>query len=129
MKRVIVESPYAGDVKRNLAYARACVSNCLHRGESPIASHLLYTQPGILRDEVKGERELGIRAGLAWLAVADYSVYYTDCGWSRGMLAALHDFSLRTPHDFRIRSLRGVARLPEALHEEAEDFLRSKIEL
>jgi len=29
MKRVIVESPYAGNIKRNLEYARACVKDSL----------------------------------------------------------------------------------------------------
>jgi hypothetical protein len=39
-------------------------------GEAPIASHLLYTQPGVLRDEIPEERRHGIDAGLAWGAVA-----------------------------------------------------------
>ncbi len=88
MRLVIVESPYAGDIARNVAYARACLRDCLQRGESPIASHLLYTQPGVLRDEVPYERRLGIDAGLAWGKVADAHVFYVDLGWSRGMLAA-----------------------------------------
>ena len=71
MRRVIVESPYAGDIERNLAYARAGIRDCLKRGEAPIASHLLYTQPGILDDDDGEERQLGIEAGLAWIGVAD----------------------------------------------------------
>ncbi|MEK7211264.1 MAG: hypothetical protein AAB731_01390 [Patescibacteria group bacterium] len=43
MQRVILESPFSGDVKRNIAYARACIRDCLRRGEAAIASHLLYT--------------------------------------------------------------------------------------
>lgn len=39
---VLLESPYAGYVERNLAYARACARDCLLRGEAPFASHLLY---------------------------------------------------------------------------------------
>ena len=86
MKRVILESPYAGDdVEANVEYARRCVRDALARGEAPIASHLLYTQPGILRDEVPHERQWGIDAGLAWRAVADASVVYTDRGISKGM--------------------------------------------
>ena len=71
MKRVIIESPYAGNIKRNLEYARACVKDSLLRGEAPIASHLLYTQEGILNDSISEERRLGIDAGLAWMEVAD----------------------------------------------------------
>lgn len=85
MKLVIIESPYAGDVERNVEYARQCVRDSLCRGEAPIASHLLYTQPGVLRDEVPEERKLGIDAGLAWRRVADATVVYMDYGISGGM--------------------------------------------
>jgi hypothetical protein len=88
MSLVIIESPYAGDIAANVAYARAAMRDSIMRGEHPIASHLLYTQPGILRDEVPEERERGIAAGLAWRKVADKAVFYTDRGWSGGMLAA-----------------------------------------
>jgi len=82
---VIIESPFAGDVEANITYARKCVADSVHRGEAPIASHLLFTQPGILNDDIPGERALGIEAGLAWYRVADKCVVYVDRGWSRGM--------------------------------------------
>lgn len=85
MRLVILESPYAGDVEKNVAYARRCVRDALLRGEAPIASHLLYTQPGILDDAVSSERQHGIDAGLAWRRVADASVVYCDLGISTGM--------------------------------------------
>lgn len=85
MRLVIVESPYAGDVEKNVEYARRCVRDSLLRGEAPIASHLLYTQPGILDDDIPDERQHGIDAGLAWRAVAHASVVYVDLGISRGM--------------------------------------------
>lgn len=85
MRLVILESPYAGNVEANVAYARLCVRDSLLRGEAPIASHLLYTQPGILRDDAPEERQWGIDAGLAWRRVAEASVVYIDCGVSSGM--------------------------------------------
>ena len=85
MLLVIIESPYAGDVEANIEYARECVKDSLLRGEAPIASHLLYTQPSILDDYKPNERLLGITAGLAWLEVADASVVYMDLGISTGM--------------------------------------------
>lgn len=85
MRLVVLESPYAGDVEANVAYARSCVRDSLLRGEAPIASHLLYTQPGILRDDVPDERKHGIDAGLAWGAVATATVVYTDRGITPGM--------------------------------------------
>lgn len=88
MPLVIMESPYAGDVNRNLRYARAALRDCLDRGESPLASHLLYTQPGILDDANPDERTLGIAAGIAWAKCCDRAVFYVDLGWSNGMNAA-----------------------------------------
>jgi len=93
MRRVILESPYAasdtGDVNAHVAYARRAVRDCLKRGESPIASHLLFTQSGVLDDDIPADRALGVAAGLAWLSVADAMVVYTDRGISRGMRAAM----------------------------------------
>jgi hypothetical protein len=89
MKLVIVESPYAGDIDRNTAYAREAMRDCLLRGEAPYASHLLYTQDGVLSDADKKERALGIAAGLEWGARADYTVIYMDLGVSSGMLEGI----------------------------------------
>ena len=88
MIRVVLESPFAGDVEKNIKYARECVRDSLTRGEAPIASHLLYTQEGILDDEVPEERIWGIDAGLAWKEVADKHVFYIDYGMSSGMVYA-----------------------------------------
>ena len=85
MKRVIIESPFAGDREENIKYARACMKDCLKRGEAPLASHLLYTQEGILDDNDPEERKLGINSGLEWGKVADKTVVYTDNGISKGM--------------------------------------------
>lgn len=85
MRLVIIESPYAGDIQQNVAYARAALADCLQRGEAPFASHLLYTQPGVLDDLVPGERRLGITAGLAWGERADLSAVYVDLGVTPGM--------------------------------------------
>ncbi|MER9003320.1 hypothetical protein NKI15_06785 [Mesorhizobium sp. M0862] len=82
---VILESPYAGDIDKNVAYARAAMRDCLARGDAPVASHLLYTQPGVLNDSLPWERKRGIDAGLAWGKVAEASVVYTDIGISKGV--------------------------------------------
>jgi hypothetical protein len=85
MPLVIIESPFAGDVARNIRYARACMRDSLKRGESPFAMHLLYTQAGILDDDIPEERNLGIEAGLAWGKHAHKTVVYTDFGITPGM--------------------------------------------
>ena len=88
-KIVVVESPYNAstrdEIAMNIIYARACVSDAIHRGEIPLASHLFYTQPGILDDSVPEERQLGIDAGLSVGAIASKTVVYLDRGISRGM--------------------------------------------
>jgi len=89
MIKVILESPYEGDIDKNVKYARECVRDSLRRGEAPIASHLLYTQEGILNDDVPHERQQGIDAGLAWKEVADLHVFYIDLGISPGMRYAM----------------------------------------
>lgn len=105
MRRVILESPYAGDIEANVAYARACVRDSVLRGEAPIASHLLFTQPGILRDDDATERALGIAAGLAWGCVADATVVYTDRGISSGMMQGIS----RAAEEGRIVEFRSLA--------------------
>lgn len=87
MRLVILESPYAGNVEQNVAYARECMLDCLRRGESPMVSHLLYTQA--LDDKNLVERALGIEAGLAWGRVAEATVVYEDLGVSNGMMAGI----------------------------------------
>ena len=82
---VVVESPFMGDVERNQKYARECMRDCFMRGEFPFASHLLYTQKGILDDNVPEERRLGIEAGLQWGKCAEATIVYTDLGISNGM--------------------------------------------
>ena len=103
MKKVIIESPYAGDVEKNIEYARQCIKDSLRRGESPIASHLLYTQPGILDDDNPAERNQGIAAGLAWVDVADLHVFYVDKGISHGMYCAMKmSLELHIPIEMRL---------------------------
>ena len=55
------------------------------RNEAAIASHLLYTQEGVLDDNDPEERALGIHAGLLWGAKAEASVVCQDLGISYGM--------------------------------------------
>lgn len=85
MRFVILESPYAGDVAHNLAYARAAKRDCLLKGDAPLASHMLYTQDGVLDDSKPEDRALGIRAGLTIGALAEATVVYMAFGISRGM--------------------------------------------
>ena len=79
----------------------------LLRGESPYASHLLYTQTNVLDDLIPDERKLGIEAGFVWKHMPNVlTVFYIDLGWSSGMEQALkycRDNNLR----YVIRRLEG----------------------
>lgn len=87
MRLVVIESPYAGDVARNMQYLRRCMADAFERGEAPFASHGLYTW--VLDDGIPTQREQGIAAGLEWAHVADVHAFYVDLGISSGMLYAL----------------------------------------
>jgi hypothetical protein len=80
---VIIESPYMGNVKSNVAYAQKCMSDSLMRGESPFASHLLYTQ--VLDDTKDIERLTGMSRAFNWYRHADLMAVYIDKGISNGM--------------------------------------------
>lgn len=108
MKRVVVESPYAGDVDQiqmNEIYARLAMHDCLvNHNESPYASHLLYTQKFVLRDGVPEERKLGIEAGFYWRDVAEQSNFYVDLGITDGMNLGIDDCNEKEK-EYRLRSL------------------------
>jgi len=85
MPLVLIESPFAGDLETNIQFARACMRDSLLKGEAPFAMHLLYTQEGILNDDIPEERKWGMDAGFIWGQHADISVVYTNLGISPGM--------------------------------------------
>ncbi len=85
MPLVLIESPFAGDVDTNIKFARACMRDSLGRGEAPFAMHLLYTQEGILDDDIPEERRWGIEAGMTWGKQAGKTVVYTNLGITPGM--------------------------------------------
>lgn len=132
MRLVIVESPYAArkpdgswdpeGVEENLRYLRAAMRDCLLRGEAPYASHGLYTQPGVLNDQVPEERKLGMSGGFAWNNKADASVLYIDRGTSSGMKEGILN-AVKAGRPIEVRQLEGwktddgVAKFRDAVQE------------
>ena len=120
MKRVVIESPYAADTEEgidlNEAYGQLAMHDCLvNHNESPYASHLLYTQRFVLRDEVPEDRRLGIEAGFYWRDVAEKSVFYVDLGMTKGMQQGVHDCAKKEkPYEIR--------RLPDELWQQLLDY-------
>ena len=68
-KTIYVASPYSGDVANNVRFAQDACKAVLNTGAYPYAPHLYLTN--ILRDEIPEEREAGLRAGLAFLALCE----------------------------------------------------------
>jgi len=94
MERVIVESPFKGNIDLNSLYCRTCLHECfVVYNEAPFASHILYTQDGVLNDDVYSERMLGIEAGLLWGQAAEKTVVYVDLGISSGMCYGMENAS------------------------------------
>lgn len=91
--RIMIESPFAGDIPRNTEYAKRALKDSLNRGESPFASHLLY--PQVLDDAILTERERGLAAGMDWLDACDGVAVYQDYGVSPGMKRAIRRAKLK----------------------------------
>lgn len=85
---VLLLSPFAGEVERNVAYARAAMADSIkNHNEAPFASHLLY--PQILDDDDPLMREIGLACEHVWLPLANRVVVYIDFGISNGMTLAI----------------------------------------
>lgn len=69
MKLIFIASPYAGDIERNIEYAKQACRHVLDKGNAFFCPHLLY--PQILDDNNPEERKLGIRLGKEVLAKCD----------------------------------------------------------
>lgn len=121
--RVVIESPFAGETpeerEENIRYARAAMRDCLMRGEAPFASHLLYTQDGVLDDDDPIDRSMGIAAGLQWHHVADKVVVYVDRGISPGMEQGIQH-AIRSGRRIEHRSLVILAE-PAPVDHDAHD--------
>ena len=81
--RVVIESPYSGGGEENIQYAQRCLWDSLLRGESPFASHLLYTQ--VLDDTIPRQRSMGMDRALPWYECAELCAVYIDRGITQGM--------------------------------------------
>lgn len=69
MKLIYVASPYAGDIKKNVEYAKQACRAVMESGHAFFAPHLLY--PSILNDAVDVERQAGMDMGLTMLFRCD----------------------------------------------------------
>lgn len=98
MKLIYIASPYAGDINKNVAFARSACRYAIDQGHTPIAVHLLY--PQMLDDSDPAERETGLRLGRRVLESCD-ELWMCGSTTSQGMLAELEaaeDLGLTIQH-------------------------------
>jgi hypothetical protein len=68
-KLVYICSPYAGDVEKNVEFAKMACRYAIQQNCTPVAVHLLY--PQLLNDSDPVQRQIGIRMGLRVLEATD----------------------------------------------------------
>jgi hypothetical protein len=96
MRRVILESPLAAptraEIEAHKRYARACLKDCLLRGDAAICFHLLYdSPPEILDDLIPIHRQFGLEASAVWYgSFIEAVVAYVNLGCSPGMQAGIN---------------------------------------
>jgi hypothetical protein len=127
-KRIIMESPFAGDVSKNVIYAKALMHNLSHKGYAPSASHLLYTQ--MLDDTKEFDRNLGINKGLDYAHNKD-SIIGIDRGVSGGMIYGIKR-AMNEERSFNFTTLskdENIIKEVDKLSsiEEAQDFVKKQI--
>lgn len=83
MKKIYVVSPYAGDVKRNVANAIDYCKFVMSKGYMPLASHLYFTQ--LTDDNIPEERTQGLNMGLELLEMCDETWVFYENRISSGM--------------------------------------------
>jgi len=113
MSIVILESPYSGDIQRNIAYGQRIMADSRERGEIVIMPHLLWTQhheaPNHFvsdydeKYEIKNcGREKSLEQIKILRTIADKVIFYTDYGMSSGMVHGLEDCKQRNiEYEFR----------------------------
>lgn len=90
-------------------YAWACVRHAaLVMGESPYASHVMFA--AALRDRDPAEREIGMRLGFQWGAMAEARVVYCDHGITAGMEAGIANRPAGQVLEFRYLDPKNVHR-------------------
>ena len=114
MAVVFLESPYSGDIDRNIRYLALCsLDAALLHNECPYASHANMTQHPRAKTMFVSDydekwntvtREQGIELSQRIRLRCDKTVFYTDLGWSSGMYAA-KDYCVQRKFPFEERKI------------------------
>lgn len=110
-------------VNKNLEYARQCCHWVFEQNGVPFASHLFYTQEGMLDDTNQEERKKGIEAGFFIGVFAEKVCVFYDKGISKGMKLGVQK-ALERDQDIEFVSLPNVENKKINSQQEAlEEFI------
>ena len=110
-------------INKNLESARQCCHWVFEQGGVPFASHLFYTQEGMLDDTNKDERNKGIEAGFFIGGFAEKVCVFYDKGISKGMKLGVQK-ALERDQDIEFVSLPNVENKKINSQQEAlEEFI------
>lgn len=94
-KRVLIISPFAGNIERNKKYLERCIQFVIDSGNAPFAPHYIY--PNFLDDTDSFERQKGMAFGRAWAFTAEHAIAFIDYGTSNGMAEDVGFLRLERP--------------------------------
>lgn len=83
IKIVYIASPFAGDIERNISFAKSAAKYAIGKGVAPYIPHL--TLPAVLNDDDPKERALGIKLNCEILSRCDELWVFRIRGISSGM--------------------------------------------
>ena len=110
---VFIETPYSGDIDRNVRYLMLCGFDAAARHELGVSTHGSMTQHPACKSyfvpdgDAKWDvmtREGAIQLGQALRVAAKKTVFYEDLGWSRGMKAGI-EFCVKQGLEYEVRKL------------------------
>jgi hypothetical protein len=132
---MFIESPYSGDIDRNIRYLHIAMSDSgvLHN-ECPYASHAYMTQHPRAKNYFVSDydnkwniltRESAIERSQEMRRRCNKTVFYTDRGWSRGMKDA-KDYCIKNNLPYEERTV-DISALSKKIFFLNEEFCRAVI--
>lgn len=88
MQRIYVASPYAGDIKKKIEFAKNACRFVMEQGHAFFCPHLLY--PNVLTENNPEERQLALDMGIARLQSCDEMWCFGD-HISHGMMNEIEE--------------------------------------
>lgn len=116
MKIIYIASPYAGDVKKNIEFAKEASQYVITTGNAFFCPHLLY--PQFLDDNNPEERKLGLNMGKQLLLKCD-ELWAFGNRISQGMF---EEIEFARQHDIPVKRIQSM----DMVHEENKLYMEMR---